>query len=340
MPIDIRFPISRRSAILAAGTTLCLPAIGRAAGAKFVYKCATGQAPTHPLNIRLQQGFDRIREKTGGALEFRLFPANQLGTETAVLSQTRLGSVEMTLLSASIYATFVPVAGIANTAYVFKDANDVWKAMDGALGQYTKAQTTKAGLIPAGNIWNNGFRQITSSTRDIRTPQDLKGFKIRVPPAPMLTSFFADMGAAPTPINFSEVYTALQTGVVDGQENGLTLVLTTRLYEVQKYCIMTGHSWDGYWPLANPAAWRRLPEKMQQIVVDELNVAADAERADVTQGDVTARADLTKKGLIFQDVDKAKFQQTLLATSYYRDWRAKYGEAAWSALELATGTLA
>jgi TRAP-type C4-dicarboxylate transport system substrate-binding protein len=156
----------------------------------------------------------------------------------------------------------------------------------------------------------------------------------------MLTSFFADMGAAPTPINFSEVYTALQTGVVDGQENGLTLVLTTRLYEVQKYCIMTGHSWDGYWPLANPAAWRRLPEKMQQIVVDELNVAADAERADVTQGDVTARADLTKKGLIFQDVDKAKFQQTLLATSYYRDWRAKYGEAAWSALELATGKLA
>ena len=335
-----RFAISRRGAMLAAGATLCLPAIGRAAGAKFVYKCATGQAPTHPVNIRLQQAFDRIREKTGGDLEFRLFPANQLGTETDVLSQTRLGSLELTLLSASIYATFVPVAGIANTAYAFKDENDVWKAMDGRLGQYTEAQTRKAGLIPAGKIWNNGFRQVTSSTRDIRTPQDLKGFKIRVPPAPMLTSFFADMGAAPTPINFSEVYTALQTRIIDGQENGLTLILTTRLYEVQKYCIMTDHSWDGYWPLANPAAWHRLPAKMQQLVVEELNVAALAERSDVTQGDVTARGELAKKGLIFQDVDKAAFRQTLMGTDYYRHWKAKYGAEAWSALESATGKLA
>lgn len=335
-----RLAISRRRAMLAAGATLCLPAIGRAAGAKFVYKCATGQAPSHPLNIRLQQAFDRIREKTAGDLEFRLFPSNQLGTETAVLSQTRLGSLELTLLSASIYATLVPVAGIANTAYAFETEADVWKAMDGALGQYTDAQTRKAGLMPAGKIWNNGFRQVTSSNRDIRTPQDLKGFKIRVPPAPMLTSFFAAMGAAPTPINFSEVYTALQTGIVDGQENGLTLVLTTKLYEVQKYCIMTDHSWDGYWPLANPAAWQRLPESMRAIVTEEVNTSADAERVDVTKGDVTARGELSKKGLVFQDVDKAKFRQTLMATSYYRDWKAKYGTEAWDALESATGKLA
>lgn len=340
MPIHARLPISRRTAILAAGAALCLPAIGRAAAAQFTYKFATGQAPTHPLNIRLQQAFDRIREKTGGDLEIRLFPANQLGTETDVLSQIRLGSLEMTILSASIYATVVPVAGIANTAYAFKDENDVWKAMDGPLGQYTEAQTRKIGLVPIGKIWNNGFREITSSARHIRAPQDLKGFKIRVPPAPMLTSFFADMGAAPTPLNFAEVYTALQTKVIDGQENGLTLILTTRLYEVQKFCAMTDHSWDGYWPLANRRAWRRLPEAARQTVIGELNVSADAERVDVTREDASARATLVKKGLIFNDVDKAAFRDALAATSYYRDWKAKYGEEAWSALELVTGKLA
>src|SRR6516225_12329439 len=141
--------LSRR-AVLQAGVALPLfsPAIVRAAGAEFSYKFATGQDPTHPLNIRLKEAFDRIREKSGGKLEINLFPANQLGTETNVLSQIRNGGIELLILSASILATYVPVSGIANTAYAFGSYPDVWKAVDGSLGKYIQAQITTAGIVP------------------------------------------------------------------------------------------------------------------------------------------------------------------------------------------------
>jgi tripartite ATP-independent transporter DctP family solute receptor len=247
------------------------PAVLRAASAEFTYKFATGQDPTHPVNIRLNEAFDRIRDKTSGRLEVKLFPANQLGSETNVISQIRNGGLEFTILSASILATLVPVSGIANTAYAFSNYDDVWKAMDGTLGKYIQAQITKAGLIPNAKIWDNGFRQCTSSARDLRAPEDFVGFKIRVPPAPMLTSFFSAIGASPTPMNFAEVYTALQTKIIEGQENALSLIATTRLYEVQKFCALTGHSWDGYWPLANSSAWQQLPNDLREIVTSELD---------------------------------------------------------------------
>ncbi len=333
--------LSRRALVTtAAAAPLLAPAVVRAAGPEFSYKFATGQDPTHPLNIRLNEALARVQERTGGRLEVRLFPANQLGTETDVLSQVRNGGIEFLMLSASILATLVPVSGIANTAYAFPDYGAVWRAMDGSLGAYIRAQTVKAGLIMPAKIWDNGFRQVTSSSREIRGPQDLTGFKVRVPPAPMLTSFFADMGAAPTPMNFNEVYTALQTHVIDGQENALSLIASTRLYEVQKYCALTGHSWDGYWPLANRRSWAKLPEDLQAAFVAELDRAVMDERADVAERDRTLRGDLTAKGMIFHDIDKAQFRDVLAKTTYYKEWQAKYGEEAWNQLEAVCGRLA
>ncbi len=333
-------PVSRRVLLAtAAAIPIVAPAIVRAAAAQFTYKFATGQDPTHPLNIRLGEAFSRIRDKTGGALDIRLFPTNQLGTETDVLSQIRLGSLEFLILSASILATLVPVTGIANTAYAFGDYDAVWKAMDGPLGDYTRGRIENTGLVAFGAIWDNGFRQITSSTRQIKAPEDMKGFKIRVPPAPMLTSFFTAIGASPTPMNFAEVYSALQTKVIDGQENGLSLIATTRLYEVQKYCALTGHSWDGYWPLANRKAWERLPQAMRDTVKSEIDQSARDERADLAAKDMSLRGFLNEKGLVFSDVDKTRFRDALAQTSYYRDWKAKYGEEAWGQLKSACGKL-
>ena len=273
-------------------------------------------------------------------MEIKLFPANQLGTETDVLSQVRNGGIEFLMLSASILAILVPVSGIANTAYAFADYDGVWKAMDGGLGKYIQAQTTKTGLVSEMKIWDNGFRQVTSTTRDIRGPADMAGFKIRVPPAPMLTSFFSAIGASPTPMNFAEVYTSLQTGIIDGQENALSLISSTRLYEVQAHCAMTGHSWDGYWPLANRRAWAGLPKDISAIVLAELDRSAIDQRADVAERDRTLRGDLTKRGMMFRDIDKAEFRAVLAKTTYYRDWKAKYGDEAWSQLEAACGKLA
>jgi len=323
-----------------AAAPLCAPTILRAAGPEFTYKFATGQDPTHPVNVRLKEAFDRIREKTAGSMEIRLFPANQLGTETDVLSQVRSGAIEFLILSASILATLVPVAGIANTAYAFPDYDAVWRAMDGKLGQYIQAKTQSTGLIATMKIWDNGFRQVTSSVRDIKGPDDLRGFKIRVPPAPMLTSFFTAIGASPTPMNFSEVYSALQTHVIDGQENALSLIASTRLYEVQKFVAMTGHSWDGYWPLVNRRSWERLPDSIRTTIMTEMDRSVIDQRADVAEKDRTLRGFLEEKGLTFRTMDKAQFRAVLATTSYYKDWKAKYGDEAWDALETATGKLA
>ncbi|WP_237478643.1 TRAP transporter substrate-binding protein [Lichenibacterium dinghuense] len=331
-----------RRTVLAAGllAPLAAPAVVRAASPEFSLKFATGQAPTHPNNVRMREAIDRIRDRTAGRIEIRLFPANQLGTETDVLSQLRVGGIELLLLSASILATLVPVAGIANTAYAFPEYDAVWKAMDGGLGRYTRAQIEKVGLLCPAKVWDNGFRQITASNRDIREPRDLLGFKVRVPPAPMLTSFFATIGASPTPMNFAEVYAALQTHVIDGQENALSLIETTKLYEVQRFCSMTGHSWDGYWPLANRRAWGRLPDDLKTILVTEFDRSVLDQRADLAERDRTLQSELTAKGMAFRDVDKAQFRAVLAKTSYYTDWKARYGTEAWSELEAVCGKLA
>ena len=331
-----------RRSLLAAGATLPLFGIlaRSASAAEFNFKMATGQDPTHPVNTRAQEAINRIREVTGGRLDIKLFPANQLGSDTDLLSQVRSGGVELFNQSSSILATLVPAAGIVNTGFAFTDYDAVWKAMDGDLGTYVRAQIAKAGLLAPFRVWDNGFRQVTSSTREIRGPDDLRGFKIRVPPAPALTSLFKALDAGPAPINFNELYSALQTKVVEGQENPLPIIATTRLYEVQKFCAMTGHVWDGYWILANRRAWGRLPEDVRAAAEREFNHSGADERADIARLSTSLHQDLTEKGLQFNDVDRGAFRDALRKSSFYRDWKAKYGDEAWATLETSTGKLA
>ncbi len=334
-------PRPTRRSLLAAGAALPLFGIlaRPASAAEFNFKLATGQDPTHPVNIRAQEAIDRIREATGGRLDIKLFPANQLGSDTDLLSQVRSGGVELFNLSSSILATLVPAAGIVNTGFAFADYDAVWKALDGDLGAYVRAQIGKAGLLAPFRAWDNGFRQITSSTREIRGPEDLRGFKIRVPPAPALTSLFKALDAGPAPINFNELYSALQTKVVEGQENPLPIIATTRLYEVQKFCGMTSHVWDGYWILANRRAWSRLPDDVRTAAEREFNRSGADERADIARLSISLRKDLTEKGLQFNDVDREAFREALRKTSFYRDWKSKYGDEAWATLETSTGKL-
>lgn len=332
--------LTRRNLLAtAAALPLCAILSRRADAAEFSYKLATGQDPTHPVNIRAQQAADRIREASSGRLDIKVFPANQLGSDTDLLAQVRNGGVELFNLSTSILATFVPVSGIVNTGFAFPNYEKVWTAMDGPLGDYIRAQIAKAGLVAPAKLWDNGFRQITSSTREIRGPDDLKGFKIRVPPAPMLTSVFKTLDASATPINFNELYSALQTKVVEGQENPLAIIASARLYEVQKYCSMTGHVWDGYVILGNRRAWGALPEDLRGIAAREFDRSGVDQRADIAALSQSLRQDLSSKGVSFIDVDREPFRAALAKTSFYAEWRGKYGDEAWSLLEAAIGKL-
>jgi tripartite ATP-independent transporter DctP family solute receptor len=316
------------------------PFVARAQSAEFVYKYANNLPDTHPLNVRAREMSANIKTETNGRVDLQVFPNNQLGSDTDMLSQIRSGGVEFFTLSGLILATLVPAASINGIGFAFPDYDTVWKAMDGELGAYVRGEITKANLVVMDKIWDNGFRQTTSSTRPINGPDDLKGFKIRVPVSPLWTSMFKAFDASPASINFSEVYSALQTKVVEGQENPLALISTAKLYEVQKYCSLTNHMWDGFWFLANRRAWEKLPEELRTIVARNINAAAVKERGDTEKLNATVREELAGKGLLFNQPTVVPFRDKLRQAGFYAEWKGKYGEQAWALLEKSVGKLA
>jgi TRAP-type transport system periplasmic protein len=336
-----RLPRRRLLATTAAAAAFPLVAIRTrpAHAAEFSYKYANNSPVSHPLNIRTTEAAARVKEKTSGKVEIQVFPNNQLGSDTDMLSQLRSGAIEFFTLSGLILATLVPVASINGVGFAFKDYSQVWPTMDGALGAHVRAEIAKRGLYAFGKMYDNGYRQITSATKPIKTPDDLNGFKIRVPVAPLWTSLFKAFGASPTSINFSEVYTALQTKVVDGQENPLSLIDTAKLYEVQKFVAITNHMWDGFWFLANKKAWEAMPEDLRTIVEAEFNAGAGAEREDLAKMNNTVADSLKSKGLQFVDTDAQAFRAKLKSAGFYAEWKGKFGPEAWGLLEKAVGNL-
>ncbi len=331
--------LSRRT-ILAA-TALPLFAIGRQAGAaEFEFKFATGQSPTNPINTRIQEAIDRIAKASGGRLTMKLFPNNQLGSDTDLISQVRAGGVEFLNVSNSVLSTLVPAAALVNVGFAFSNYDQVWKGVDGELGQYMTAQIEKSGIQVVAPFADNGFRQITSADKPIKTPADLKGFHIRVPVSPIFTSLFQALGASPTSINFNEVYTALQTKLVGGQENGLVVIETAKLYEVQKFINETGHIWDCFGLLANRRALARLPADIQEIVKRELKQSVMDQRRDSERLNASLKTELQGRGMTFVESDKAAFRAALQKSTFYADWRGKFGDAAWAALQSVSGPLA
>jgi TRAP-type transport system periplasmic protein len=335
---------SRRTLLKASAASAVIGSVGapfvaRAQAAEFTYKFANNLPDSHPLNTRAKEMSAAIKTETNGRVDIQIFPNNQLGADTDVLSQLRSGGVEFFTMSGLILATLVPAASINGMGFAFPDYPTVWKAMDGDLGAYVRGQIAKANLVAMDKIWDNGFRQTTSSTRPITGPEDYKGFKIRVPVSPLWTSMFKAFDAAPASINFNEVYSALQTKIVEGQENPLALISTAKLYEVQKYCSLTNHMWDGYWFLANRKAWEALPEDLRTIVAKNINAAAVKARVDTEQLNATVRQELTAKGLTFNQPDVAPFREKLRAAGFYSEWKSKYGEEAWAILEKSVGKL-
>jgi TRAP-type transport system periplasmic protein len=307
--------------------------------AEFKLKFASNLPVVHPLNVRAKEAADAILKESGGRVDIQIFPNNQLGSDTDMLSQVRSGSIDFFTLSGLILSTLVPVASINGIGFAFKDYDQVWAAMDGDLGAHVRAAIAKANLVAFDKIWDNGFRQITSSTKPINSPADLKGFKIRVPVSPLWTSMFKAFDASPASINFSEVYSALQTKIVEGQENPLAIIQTAKLYEVQKYCSLTNHMWDGFWFLANGKLWERMPADLKAIITKHINAAALFERDDVRRLNNSVEVELKVKGLAFNNVNTDAFRATLKKAGFYSDWKSKYGADAWTVLEKYSGKL-
>ncbi len=308
-----------------------------AKAAQFAYKMAHNLPVNHPLHVRMVECWTAVRNESGGKLDVQVFPNNILGGDTQVLSQLRVGGVQFFTLSGGILTSLVPVAAIQGVGFAFKDAKTTFAAMDGDVGRIVQRETDAKGLIAFDKIWENGFRQITSSTHPIAKVEDLDNFKIRTPPGRLWIDLFKTLGASPTPINLAEAYTALQTKVVDGQENPYAVIETTKFYEVQKYLSVTNHMWDGYWLLGNKDAFNALPPDVQAIVRRNTAKYSLLQRGDVARLNASLADKLGRRGLTINIADTSGFKRKL--QPFYTKWKGEFGDVAWNALEKYSGKL-
>ena len=341
--MDIKF--TRRGFIgtAAAVTTVSTFSIrhARAAAPAFEYKYGTNVPVTHPLSARALEAADKILKESDGRFALKVFPNNQLGGDSDMLSQVRSGALEFFSVSGVAgLSTLIPAGSMYGIGFAWPDYPTVWRAMDGELGALFRKQINSAGLFVMDRIWNSGFRQITTRSKPIVKPEDLAGLKIRVPVSTLWTSMFSALGASPSSINLSEVYSALQTKVVDGQENPLVTIDTAKFYEVQKYCALTNHMWDGYWFIGNRKAWERLPTDLKEIVSRNINDAALLQRTDVENLSNSLKDELQTKGLEFTDPDRSAFREALRKAGFYQEWKKRFGDQAWGVFEAAVGQLA
>lgn len=330
--------LSRRSipAVLA-GAAVAVSS--RAQAAEFNYRFGLQLPDAHPIAKRLQEACSKISKQSDGRLQIRVFPNGQLGADMDMMSQVRSGALQGFSLSPIVVSSLVPKAAINGMPFAFKDYDQIWKAMDGEVGAAVRSEIAKAGMIAFEGVFDNGYRVVTSSLRPIEKPEDLHNFKIRVPVSPLWVSMFKAFGASPVSMGFSELYSALQTHIVDGQENPLVLIEASKLYEVQRYCSLTNHMWDGFWILWNQTAWQRLPDSLKEIVSRNLWFAVRSEREDILTQNKQVQDRLKEKNVMFNSPDRDAFKATLIASGFYKEWQKRMGPDLWSKLEAVVGKL-
>jgi len=330
MTVTRRTFLKVQATALGASYVAFAPSLAQAAPISF--KIGHDQAATHPVHVRLLEAVERIKLQTDGQFLLQAFPNSQLGGDTDMLTQLRSGGLEMVLMPDIILGTLVPLASINAMGFAFNNEDDIHAAMDGELGSHIRERIVGSGLSVMKNFWENGFRQITSSTKPITTPDDLRGFKIRVPVAPLWVSMFKAFGCGPTAMNMNELYSALQTKVVEGQENPYSIIESAKFYEVQKYCSVTNHVWNGFWLLMNSRKWATVPASIQDIVQENLNRSAMDLRADVARQKDALQKQLIDRGMVFNQTDPKPFREALQAAGFYAEWRRKFGEESWAVL--------
>jgi tripartite ATP-independent transporter DctP family solute receptor len=254
-----------------------------------------------------------VEGATGGNMIVKVFPASQLGNERELIEGTKIGTIQMSFVSGAI-AGFYKEAQVLDIPYLFSSGPVAWKVMDGPFGQEMAADILQKTGMRVLAYGETGFRNFTNSSRPIKSPADMKGLKIRVMETPVYVNMVKALGAAPTPIAWSEVYTALQQKVVDGQENPVATIMQAKLYEVQKYLTLDGHSYGVDFFLINDKFYRSLPQETQQIIKTSAVTSALVGRGIQTLNSATGISELQAKGMEVYAPNKAEAAQFKAAT--------------------------
>lgn len=306
------------------------------AAAKFTYKYGNDQTDLSPLTKRTLQMWQAIERETNGQLVVQTFPNSVLGGDSQMITQLRSGALQFLTEPGALLQGVVPAAAIDGVAFAFKDTKQAFDAMDGDLGGFVIKEVAAKGMVCIPHAFDNGMRHITAN-KPIHTAADVDGLKIRVPASALFVDMWKTLGSSPTPINVSELYSALQTHIVEAEENALINIEQSKLYEVQKTLNFSGHAWSCWWMLANKQAWDALGPDIQNVVTRNVAKYAPMQRADFTQLDNQLRGKLKQQGMQEYQCDVATFKAKL--GPYYAKWKNEFGPTAWGLLEKYTGKL-
>ena len=250
---------------------------------------------------------EQVEKYTDGRVRVDIFPSSQLGNERAMVEGVGMGFLEMCIVSTGPLPNFSPDFMIFDLPYIFKNRDEAFKAMDGEIGADILKSLEPMGIKALG-FWENGFRHISNNKKSIIHPGDVKGMKIRTMENPIHQATFKTLGATPTPMAWGEVFVALQQGVIDGQENPLVIVYTTKLYEIQKHISLTGHFYSPAVFMISKQLFDGFPKDIQDAIVKAEKEARDYERQFSAQLDEQLVESLKNEGVAFADVDKDEWK--------------------------------
>ena len=274
------------------------------------FKISNNQQPDHPVNVALQQFKKNVEERTNGSVIIDLYPAGALADDVTALDQVALGTIEGAVVMNSpnilVVGTGNGLGYIEELPFLFADAKAARAAYDGELGQEFKDMTIEHGILTV-NFWENGFRHFTNSKNPIYTPEDMQGIKFRIANSDIRQQTFDTLGAAAIPMNFTELFTALQQGTVQGQENPLAIIKTSRFYEVQEYLSLSRHIYNTATFMVNPAAYDALTDEEEAIFNEEADKARDYMRQLNDEFEATTIEFLEEQGMEVNEIDTQAF---------------------------------
>lgn len=307
-----------RTLIAAAVLSLCASHVA-AQELQLSHNAASG----NPKDVASQKFAELVEKNSGGRLKISVGGSAQFGDDAETITNMRLGTIAFSANSQGTTSAVVPEIALLGLPFLFQDLKQAEAVMDGPVGDKIAAAAEAQGLVVL-SWWNNGIRQTSNSKKPIMVPGDLAGLKIRTPPDPMTVDIFTALGASPTPMAFSELYIALQQGVVDGQENPLINIHSSKLYEVQPFISNTNHKYEATPFLASKIVFDALSAEDQKIVRDAAVEAGTLNRQMVNDQTESLRGELEAAGVKFNDVDPAPF--VAATQSVYDKWRAQYPE--------------
>ncbi|MDZ5699835.1 TRAP transporter substrate-binding protein [Chelativorans sp. M5D2P16] len=282
---------------------------------------AHGANPGNPRFVAAEKWADLFSECSGGEHSVTVAPSATMGDDVEMLTSATAGVINVSANSQGAMSQIVPEIGLLGLPFLFQDLPTAWEVLDGEVGEMLDERAQEAGLKVLG-FWDNGIRHVSHVSKTVPTPADLKGMKIRTPPDQMTVDIFESLGAAPAPLAFSELPTALQSGVFDGQENPLVNIHSSKIHEITPYITLTGHKYESTPVVAGLSWWSGLDDATKQCALDATAQAGEEQRQAVREASDSLIATMEEEGVTFAEADKAAYQQA--TQSVYDKYANKY----------------